>query len=223
MTRMWLLPLRVIGKGPRRSMAISSEGVPMERAAAEVGAKTPLQVWPPIPAGEARRGLKNTKMTGVLTEVMRLDGATAENGWENDARESVTYADIHKVMEYTELERRAPQMRGPRRPWSAGEAKKFLTLWVLGLSSLKGEVFDSGRQRNATPPMYDLGWGVIRPLGSWRHGAVVVGIGEADLDVSVIVGAGTGQAGQRGGPPRTCGASGAAGDASADGRCGPQD
>ncbi|KAL8441463.1 hypothetical protein Emag_007144 [Eimeria magna] len=92
-------------------------------------------------------------MTTVEAAVMRLDGATPKNGWEDDAREGVIYADIHKA-----------------------------------------EVLDSGRQRNATPPMYDIGWGVSRQLGSQRRGAVVVGIGKANLDVSVLDGAaGSGQ------------------------------
>ncbi|KAL8441124.1 hypothetical protein Emag_007432 [Eimeria magna] len=70
-------------------------------------------------------------------------------------------------MKDTELERRVPQTRGASRPWRAGGAKKSLTLPVLGLGVLEGQVFDSGRQRNITPPMYDLGWG-----GTWAVGGV---------------------------------------------------
>ncbi|KAL8444741.1 hypothetical protein Emag_005341 [Eimeria magna] len=122
---------------------------------------------------EARRGLKNTKMTASISDVMPLDGATAENAWENDARDGVTYAE-HKVMEYTELERPVPQMRGPRRLWRASEAKKFLTLRVLGLSVLEGGV----RQREAAEryaPDNRTGGELVQDDGpvreSWRKGS----------------------------------------------------
>ncbi|KAL8440726.1 hypothetical protein Emag_007781 [Eimeria magna] len=44
-----------------------------------------------------------------MAEVARLNSATAENGWKGEAQEGVTYANMHKVMEHTELERRGPQ------------------------------------------------------------------------------------------------------------------
>ncbi|KAL8456168.1 hypothetical protein Emag_000003 [Eimeria magna] len=109
-------------------------------------------------------------MAAAMAEVVRLNGAAAENGWEDDAREGVTYANVQKVVEHTELQRRVPQVRGPSRPWRAGQARKFLTFWVLCLGVLEGEVLDSGRQRNAAPPMDNLGSGVIRWLGGRERG-----------------------------------------------------
>ncbi|KAL8441662.1 hypothetical protein Emag_006982 [Eimeria magna] len=81
------------------------------------------------PYGRGAPQLRNTEMAAVIAKVMRFDGATAENGWEDDAREGVTYANIQKVMEHTELQRRVPQ----------------------------GEVVDSGGQKNVAPPMDNLG------------------------------------------------------------------
>ncbi|KAL8439209.1 hypothetical protein Emag_007906 [Eimeria magna] len=128
-------------------------------------------------------------MAPVVAEMVRLDGAAAENGREDGAREGVAYTNIHKIMKNTELERRVPQMRGPRRAWRACEAKKFLTLRILGLGVLEGEAFNSGRQRDIAPAMHDLGWDVIRQLRHGGRGPVFIGIGKTDLDIGVVIGA----------------------------------
>ncbi|KAL8441504.1 hypothetical protein Emag_007109 [Eimeria magna] len=92
-------------------------------------------------------------------------------------------------MKDTEVERRVPQVRRPGRAWRACEAKKFLALRILGLGVLEGEVFNSGRQRDTAPAMHDLGWDVIRQLRHGGRGAVVIGIGETDLDIDFVIGA----------------------------------
>ncbi|KAL8455924.1 hypothetical protein Emag_000248 [Eimeria magna] len=80
-------------------------------------------------------------------------------------------------------------MRGPVRAGRACEAQKFLALRVLGLSVPEGEVFNGWRQRDIAPAMHNLGWGVIRQLRHRGRGTVLIGIGETDLDIGVVLGA----------------------------------
>ncbi|KAL8441042.1 hypothetical protein Emag_007503 [Eimeria magna] len=63
---------------------------------------------------QARRAAvsETPKWPPQIAEVVRLNSATAENLWKDDEREGVTYANIHKVMEHTELQRRVPQAAG---------------------------------------------------------------------------------------------------------------
>ncbi|KAL8451266.1 hypothetical protein Emag_002823 [Eimeria magna] len=115
-------------------------------------------------------------MAALIAQVVRLNFATAENGWKDDAREGVTYANIHK-----------------------------------------GEVLDSGWQRNVAPPMEPC-LGRFLTAGRRGRGTVVARMVKADLNVSLVVGAAGGRLGRRDrrrGLPHTGGARGAAEGASA--------